>query len=166
MRGPAAAGELGPGPVRPPPPSQPRSWRPHDISRRSGGFNSPGQEENLAETPPSGVGESPPWHLRKLFWPGRGHGYPIARRATAHHTIPGANLQKLTSEPLRCLRLRPSPEALPRRPSSSSADARRVRGRPPDCRRLRPLPPRRGFPARWPQRWVPSSLQLPSPRNS
>ena len=61
------------------------------------------------------VGEPPPW---QTLWPGRGHGYPIARSATAHHTIPGANLQKLTSEPspgllpqLRCLR--PSPEALP-----------------------------------------------------
>jgi len=53
--------------------------------------------------------------------------------------------------------------SLARRPSSSSADARRVRGRPPDCRRLRP-PPRRGFPAGRPQRCVPSSP--PNPRNS
>jgi hypothetical protein len=29
---------------------------------------------------------------RILFWPGRCHGYPIARRATEHHTTPDANL--------------------------------------------------------------------------
>lgn len=68
----------------------------------------------------------------KLFWPRRGHGYPIARRATLHHTIPGpkpihththtekkktlASLHLRSPGPRSLFqRFRRSPEALPTR---------------------------------------------------
>lgn len=81
----------------------------------------------------------------KLFWPGRGHGYPIPRRATANHTFgrpaffhPGANLQEPTGLPSRG----PVPSPPFRRGASAPSRTRSLPACLLLCRCLsRPWPP-------------------------